>query len=233
MSEEQKSASITLNATIGKPTSEDIKAVEDLQKQLSIPDKTPLDELPGLKARADTLGLAYSNNIGVDALRTKIREHITAQEESTKSEIKTKEEVLVDGVDQNTCPLNQVTDNAILRKRIYEESMFLQRVRISNLNPLKKDIPGEFFTVSNKYLGTVRKYIPFGEATDNGYHVPKVILDAMKERKFLSVKVKKDSQGNQLPSGQWVREFAIEELPYLTKEELDQLARQQAAAQGL
>ena len=226
MSDEQKTATIQVNAGTAKTT-------EELQKQLSIPEQPKLDELPGLKARADALGVTYSNNIGVDALRTKIREFIASQEELPKEAPTYPEALDANGVDQNTCPLNEVTDKAILRRRIYEENMFLVRVRITNLNPLKKDITAEWFTVHNKYLGTVKKLIPFGEATDNGYHVPKIILEAMKERKFLSLKTKKGANGAQIPSGQWVREFAIEELPYLTKAELDQLARQQAAANGL
>lgn len=200
------------------------------ETKLEIPPVEPVkvDELATLKNKADTLGINYPNNIGVDALRAKINEKLNPVVEK-------KPEPEVDpAMDQETLPLNEVTDPAVLRRRIYEENMYLVRCRISNLNPAKKDIPGEFVTVHNKYLGTVKKYIPFGEATDNGYHVPKIILEALKARKFLSMKTKRNKvTGADLPVTQWVKEFAIEELPPLTKEELEQLARQQAAAKGM
>lgn len=213
MSEDNKTnPSITINTELKVPPVEPVK----------------VDELASLKAKADTLGINYPNNIGVDALRAKINEKLNPAPEA-------KEEVAVDpALDQETLPLNEVTDMAVLRRRMYEENMALVRIRISNLNPAKKDIPGEFITVHNKYLGTVKKYIPFGEATDNGYHVPRILLEVLKARKFLSMKTKRDrNTGNDLPVTQWVKEFAIEELPPLTKEELEQLARQQAAAKGM
>lgn len=201
-----------------------------INTELKVPPVEPVkvDELASLKNKADTLGINYPNNIGIDALRAKINEKLNPAPE-------VKEEPAVDpALDQETLPLNEVTDMGVLRRRMYEENMALVRVRISNLNPAKKDIPGEFITVHNKYLGTVKKYIPFGEATDAGYHVPRILLEAMKSRKFLSMKTKRDrNTGNDLPVTQWVKEFAIEELPPLTKEELEQLARQQAAAKGM
>lgn len=214
MSDEQKTAP-TLN----------------LQKKLEIPAAQDMSAnmLESLKAKADTLGVTYSNNIGIDALREKINNKMNGEDVPVIKDEPENGDVL----DQETCPLNMVTDEAILRRRMFEENMFLVRVRIANLNPLKKDIPGEWVTVHNKYLGTVRKYIPFGEATDNGYHVPKILLDVLKARKFNSIKTKKGKDGSSLPSSMWVKEFSIEELPYLTKQEMDQLARQQAAARGM
>lgn len=193
---------------------------------------SPIDELANLKARADMLGVTYSNNIGVDTLRERIREH-QAKAEGTKEETAPVNAQADDEPDQETLPLNMVSDPVVLRRRMYNENMFLVRIRVANLNPLKKDIPGEWITVHNKFLGTVRKYVPFGEATDVGYHVPKIILDVLKSRKFLSLKPRTDKGGSSIPTSQWVKEFAIEELPYLTLEELEQLKRQQAAAKGL
>lgn len=216
MSEEQKSATPTFNV--------------GTRATLQIPEPEKLDALPGLKARADTLNISYSNNIGEDALRKKIQDHL----EGNNTVDNTPDVQQASLSDQETLPLNEVTDKAVLRRRMYEQSMYLVRVRISNLNPAKKDIPGEFITVHNKHLGTVRKYIPFGEATDGGYHVPKIILDAMKERRFTNLKVRRDqTTGASVPEQQWVKEFAIEELEPLSQEELEQLARQQAAARGL
>ena len=113
--------------------------------------------------------------------------------------------------------------------------MILIRCRIANLNPSKRDLRGEIFTVANKYVGTVRKFIPYGEATDNGYHIPHIIYEQLKTRKFLQVNTRNDrSAGNQIVVDQrWVPEFSIEVLPQLTQEELDKLAASQAAAGGV
>ena len=110
--------------------------------------------------------------------------------------------------------------------------MRLVRLRITNMDPKKKDLPGEILTVANDYLGTVRKFIPFGEVTDNGYHVPYCLYMMMKERRFLNIRTTKKNGQIQVSSG-WATEFAFEELPPLTQHELDRLAAAQAAAGGI
>ena len=108
-------------------------------------------------------------------------------------------------------------------------------VRITNLDPKKKDLPGEVFTVANEHLGTVRKFVPYGEVTDNGYHVPYCIYKALKARKFLNIRTFKDRQNqNQIKVEQsWAQEFALEVLPTLTPDEIKKLAAAQSAAGGL
>jgi hypothetical protein len=109
--------------------------------------------------------------------------------------------------------------------------MKLVRLRITNLDPKKKDLPGEIITVANRYLGTVRKYIPFGEVTDNGYHVPYCIYTELQSRQFLNIRTIKDQRtGTNRIETTLAREFALEILPPLTKEELDRLATSQIAA---
>lgn len=213
MSEQQKPATLTINA--------------NKQAEASVPD-LKIDELTTLKGRADMMGITYSNNIGVDALRAKITAHMNGEKAPAEAA-----EPEADPGDQYALPLNEVTDPHVIRERMYAENMRLIRVRVTNLNPAKKDLPGEIITISNKYLGTVRKFVPFGEMTDNGYHIPAIILKEMKERRFLSLRVKKGKNGGVgVPGEQYVKEFAIEELPPLTRKELDQLARVQAAERG-
>ena len=132
--------------------------------------------------------------------------------------------------DEASKPMNPLT-KLELRKQIRDENLKLIRLRITNLDPKKKDLPGEIFTVANSFLGTVRKYVPFGEQTDNGYHVPYCIYKMMRNRKFLSIKVKK-LNGREHIEQQWVREFALDVLPPLTATEIAQLATAQQAAAG-
>ena len=112
-----------------------------------------------------------------------------------------------------------------------KEQMKLVRVRIQNLDPKKKDLPGEVLCVANEYLGTIKKYIPYGEASDDGYHVPFCIFTELESRRFQNVRTYTDKATGQIRiDSSWVREFSLEVLPPLTKAELAQLANAQAAA---
>lgn len=174
-------------------------------------------ELSLLKQRATMMGIAFSNNIGIEKLRERINEKLAeevAEEESIKSvEKKAK----------------------TLRQTIMEENMRMIRLRITNLDPKKKDLPGEIITVANEYLGTVRKFVPFGEVTEQGYHVPYCIYKLLKSRKFLNIRTVKNPQDPLKPIIQqsWVNEFALEVLPQLTAEELAKLAAIQSASGGI
>jgi thiamine biosynthesis protein ThiC len=171
-------------------------------------DITPsVDELTLLKERADKMGITYSPNIGIAALKAKI-EAKTGTKEETKS----------------------VDEEAAKREQIRKEALKLIRCRIINMNPSKKAWRGEIITVANAYIGTVRKYVAFGAATNNGYHIPKCIYDFIKARKYQTFQEVKDAKGNTRIETSMVPEFAIEVLPQLTQKELDELATAQAAA---
>lgn len=187
----------------------------------------PAAILESLKARADTLGLKYHPKIGIDALREKITEAMAEPGDEGEGEGVPEEDKSADEK-----PLTKLQKEAAMREKLRKEKMKLIRVRISNLNPAKKDLHGEIVTVANKFLGTVRKYIPFGEATDEGYHVPQVLLDQLKARKFQSIKTI-TKKGQIEVKTRMVPEFAIEVLDPLTADELEKLATQQRAAAGL
>lgn len=184
------------------------------------------DELTLLKQRARMMGVQFSNNIGLESLKERIRAKMEGEEQAPNTE---------------TVPELKSSDEATsvkrktLRQHLLDENMKLVRLRITNLDPKKKDLPGEIITVANEHLGTVRKYVPYGEVTDNGYHVPYCIYKALKARKFLNIRTFKDRQNqNQIRVEQnWAQEFALEVLPQLTKEEIQKLAAAQSAAGGL
>ena len=190
------------------------------------------DELGMLKQRARMMGITFSNNISVETLKAKIQEKMDGKSDDTPK---------VDELGDDNPPTLQDPEapapisKETLRQKVKREGMKLVRCRIMNLDPKKKDLPGEIFTVANEYIGTVRKFIPFGEVTENGYHVPQCIFDMMKGRKFLNIRTYKDRRNNnQIRVEQnWAPEFALEVLPPLTKEEIAKLAAAQAAAGGL
>lgn len=196
-------------------------------------------ELDLLKRRADMMKIGYSNNIGVDALKAKIAAAMEGQkptsDNSQQAEARQAEQAENGNGDVNalTGKSTKPTKKLSLRQYLINEKMKLVRVRITNLDPKKKDLPGEIITVANEYLGTVRKFVPFGEVTDNGYHIPQCLYDVLKERTFVNIKVRKGSKGEEIVEHQNAREFSLEVLPPLSADELAKLAASQSAAGGL
>lgn len=190
-----------------------------------VPESTtpPIDRLAVLKSKADVMGITYSPNIGVDALAEKINAKLNGtevNEEPTQNQAQ--------AIAGSEAPKTKMQ----LRQEAYLESTQLIRCRITNMNPAKADLPGEIFTVSNGVVGEIKRYIPYGEQVD-GWHVEKMMLDMLKEKQFHQLRTKKAANGQILPEGKWVREFAIEILPPLKPEELKVLANKQAAAAGM
>ena len=176
------------------------------------------DELEMLKTRARVMGITFSNNIGIEALRKKIDDKLEGQNE-------------VDAEPEATNPLQpKKATPANIRQLLLDENMKLVRLRITNMDPKKKDLPGEIFTVANGYIGTIRKFMPYGEVTEGGYHVPYCIYKQLDKRKFLNIRTSRSRNGEIKVDHSWAKEFALEVLPQLTPAELKRLALEQAAA---
>src|SRR5690606_32581434 len=131
---------------------------------------------------------------------------------------------------QASGPVSGESENArrLRKKREAEE---LVRIRVTCMNPAKKEWEGEIFTAGNSTVGTFKKYVPFN--ADDGWHVPRIIYNQIIQRQcqvFYSVK---DERGNSIRKGKLIKEFAVEVLPQLTKEELQELARRQAMAKSV
>lgn len=164
-------------------------------------------ELETLKARADRVGVKYHPSIGIEALKEKLADKLGMPNTSE----------------------TPTTTTKTLREVLMAEQLKLIRVRLSCNNPLKKDLQGEVITVDNQYVGTVRKYIPYGSAMDAGYHIPECILNVLRERQFMRVTTRKDNRGNSVSEAKYVPEYSIDILPPLSKEELAELAKLQLA----
>lgn len=196
------------------------------------------DELAMLKQRATMMGITFSNNIGVDSLRKKIEDKmndvpdtvetpapLTAPAAAPESPV---EPVPVEALlAQAEAPVKKLS----LRQYLLGEATKLVRLRITCMDAKKQDLPGEFFTVANEYIGTVRKYVPFGEQTDGGYHVPYCIYEMLKAREFLHIQTVTHPVTKIISTKtRYVKEFALEVLPDLTPAELKQLAADQTAS---
>lgn len=164
-----------------------------------------LDELKDI---ADGLGLKYHPTISAAKLADKIEEFATEPEEVP------------------VVPAQKKTP-----KEIRQTATKLVRVRVTCMNPAKRDWDGEIFMVGNRHTGTLRKYVPYGV----DWHVPQMILDMIKARQCqVFQSVKRRTAGGDISSreGKLVKEFAVEILPPLTEKELAELAQRQAMAAG-
>lgn len=191
-------------------------------------------EIEVLRERCKLMGITYSNNAGVDALKKKIEDKQNGEvaqvlEPEAPAPVVAAANPL--NMDNAAAPVKATEKVLSLRQHLLNEATKLVRLRITNMDPKKADLPGEIFTVANDYIGTIKKYVPFGEATDNGFHVPHCIYEMMKTREFLQIKSKTHPVTKQITvSSRWVREFGLEVLPPLSEKEIKELATAQAAS---
>lgn len=161
------------------------------------------DELELLKQRARLMGIKFHPTIGLDKLKEKLEGETT--EELATGPIKE----------------SKAKRNARLRK----EANKLVRIRLTNMDPSRKNWPGEIISISNSAIGVIKKMIPYN--AEEGYHVPQVLLDILREKKFqqfYTVTI----DGKKIKRTRQAKSFAIEILPDLTIDELKELAAKQA-----
>ena len=188
-----------------------------------------VDELAHLKERAKQMGIPFSNNISSETLRKRISDKMEGKDVPEVNPLTGDAEIAA--ITSAPAKLDAKQNALALRKMMQREQMKLVRVRITNMDPKKKDLPGEIWTVSNEYLGNVRKMIPYGEQTDEGFHIPYCLFRLLQSKRFLHIHTVKDRvTGVERQDKQWVKEFSLDVLPDLTKEELARLAAAQAAA---
>jgi hypothetical protein len=179
------------------------------------------DELTTLKARADLMRLSYHPSIGVEKLREKVAAALSDQP--------VKEDLPVAAAVPAASPVVE-TENMRLR-RLKQEAHALVRIRVTCMNPNKKDWEGEIITVGNSLVGTVSKFVPFN--VEDGWHVPRILYEVLLARQCQVFYPVKTMHGVTVRKGKLIKEFAIEVLPQLTPEELRDLAQRQAMANAI
>jgi len=189
-------------------------------------------ELESLKKRADQMGLKYHHKVGLVKLKAAVNAALAPQKDEPAPSIpKVKEDV--------SKPLNAVEAGIRNAKTIplktpsnmspKELASRLVRIRVNCMNPNKTEWEGEIFTVGNKFYG-FKKYVPFNN--DEGWHVPHMIYEHLKEHKCKIFYNTKDERGNKTREGKLIHEFAVELMDPLTPEEMQELAQRQAMANG-
>lgn len=183
--------------------------MNDQDQDLPIP-----DELATLKERADLMGVDYHPSIGLEKLRAKVLAAQAGEPEEAEPAVK------------------EVAESAsALQMRLRNTANELIRVRVSCMNPAKKEWEGELLTAGNSVVGSFTKFVPFN--IEDGWHVPRIIFNQLKERQCQIFYTVNDERGNKVRKGKLIREFAIEILPNLTPEELQELAQRQAMAKSI
>ena len=184
---------------------------------------TEKTELELLKEEATELGITFSGQIGVTALLAKIDAFKKAAA-STVAEVKEdKVELKVPTVAYTAPESKQASAQ---RKR--KEANKLVRIIATCMNPNKKAMTGEYFSVSNSIIGTVKKYVHFD--AEDGWHVPAIIVDHLRQRRCQIFVPSVTTTGKKIMKGKSIKEFNIAVMPALSTAEMEALATRQAAA---
>ncbi len=207
------------------------------------------NDIESLRVRATELGLTFSGNTGAPTLQRKIDTFLAKNHDPSVSDILGDAEPLPEIMPKAPMPKAPPTlaelqmmnvqdinpkNQALVRQVVRAKALALRRVRIINLDPADSEIFGAIITVMNKYTGKVSKFIPFGDESENGYHVPQIILNHLRDQKFVMRKQNKNSQfGVKTYKTTYASKFNITILPDLTPDELQHLADRQAASAAI
>ena len=209
-------------------------------------------ELQQLKDVAKYLEYQHHHAIGADRLESELVKHCedigTTMEEAISGmealiASKANNPVNTDSTNTNTntnteldpsvvsklaaMSFNEAEGKAVKSARAekQKEAMRLVRCTISCNNKNKSEFSGEIFCARNKILPEVKKFVPFGVPT----HVPLILLNMIKEKQYQVFRTKKLPNGQTVKEPSLIPEYNIQELPPLTQQELDAIARKQLA----
>ena len=180
--------------------------------------------LEALRARATLLKIKFHPSSKAESLSAKIDDFL--RDDGKGNEADAEEKTVVAAIANGK--KEYLTEAEYLKKKRVsnrKDAGKLIRCRVTCMNTNKKDWEGELFSVGSSKLGTFKKFVPFN---DEPYHIPQIIFDSMKERKWSSFYSVKGQKGGTIRKSRLINEFAIEVLPPLTPDELKDLAQRQA-----
>ncbi len=181
-----------------------------------------VDELSLLKERAVTLGLKFHPATGLEKMRKLVNDKLNPEAKEDDSE----PEVVNAEASSKVPILSEAQLKQRYHQRLRKEALQLVRVVVHCRNPDKQAWHGEIITTGNAVIGSIKKFVPFD--VEAGFHLPQMILDVMRDRKYQHfVKKKVPGQAPQMVST-LSNEFQIEVLKPLSKDEMEDLKHQQA-----
>lgn len=158
--------------------------------------KKETSEKEVLMQRAKKLGMEVSPNIGLETLRNRINEKIEKDMSPEEKDLQ-------------------------LHTQKRNEALKLIRVNVNPIEPLKTHLEGEILTVSNALVGTIKRYIPFGQ----DWHIENIVYQALKEKKYQQFKDTKNRDGSTTRKSREATAYNIAILPPLTEEELEEMRK--------
>ncbi len=168
-------------------------------------------ELQILKDHAEDIGLKYHHKVGAAKLRAQIQAHESDTEEP---DLKPEPEVV---------QTKRIKPPPGTKKR---QANTLIRVRVTCMNPNKREWHGEVLACGNRFIGNIKKYIPFDNP--EGWHVPHILVDRMQKAKCQIFVERRNSRGEKIKQGKLIPEYNVEIMDPLTRDEMKALATQQA-----
>lgn len=221
---------------ITKPTT----SIEDLGNTGADTNLLVKDELTALKERADAMGIPYHVSIGLEKLRDKVNAYLNDSDGPETDPVQLTAPTVPAGLKVDATPEEIIAgylaaqeaglSDAQKRNEAIKNANRLVRVRVTCMNPNKRDWEGEIITVSNSVVGTFKKFVPFNSV--EGWHIPFIILQALKERQCQIFVNGTDANGRKIKRAQLIAEFGIEVLPALNETELKDLAQRQLMVSG-
>ena len=182
------------------------------------------EELKQVRAEAKALGIKFHHRANANTIQNLIDEHMAKFPKAPSA-------TSVEPSGPKMGP-GRVMTAAEYREEEAQDRIrsvgALKRIRVTCMNPQKSSWKGETISVGSRKMGTFKKYIPFD---GQPYHVPKAIYDVLKERKC-TIFVSRMEGKEEFRDPKLINEFAIEDLPPLTQQELADLEKRQALAQN-
>lgn len=211
-----------------------------------------------LRTLAKQMKVPFSGNTGLETLRSKLVDHLM---KFTQASTTSKDEFEDTPVDEGfpdddleeievnipkpkprgpskakmlTMDPSTIEDVSLRRQVIRVQALRLVRVKIQNLDPNDSALTGGILSIQNKYTGKISKYVPYGEESENGYHIPYMMYEYLKQWKFPLRKEQKGGRfGVKTYKTVMVPKFNIEILPDLTYNQIKELAAHQRASQSI
>lgn len=175
-----------------------------------------LDEL---KAKATEYGIPFKGNIS----KAKLLELITRYESGDTNLDGVIDELDTPETETQTQSSTQSKVDKI--KALEDEALKLIRVIITPNDVTKREFQSELFQTGNSVLGTISRAVPFGVE----WHVEHILLQSIQERQMHIMIKRKNPKGDEYYESKLVPAYTVQVLPPLTKEELEELARNQVA----
>ena len=186
------------------------------------------EELQQLKQRAKLMGIKFPNNIGLEALKSKVNGALESGVEEEEADVLDEE---TEAPVKKTQGLSVKALRALEKKSLKLKMSRLVRIRLSSNNPAHQKHQGYLANVGNAEFGQYKKFIPY----DTEWHVPYFVFQNLKNERFFQAFVEKRnmSTGRKTKKSVIKKEFVLEQLSPLTIDELKALAAHQSASMSI